>query len=119
MSTSPETTAKGSYFVLRVPDIDRCAEFYRLIGLPVSREQHGSGPVHYSFPFGSETVCELYPVRGFGKVASAVRLGFVVPDIEAARAALSQAGVTIMPGSSERSFVALDPSGNQVEISQA
>lgn len=38
--------------VLRSPDIDRAATFYRTMGLILTRHSHGAGPEHYSSEVG-------------------------------------------------------------------
>ena len=118
---TPESTSKelpqGSYVVLRVPDLERSAHFYRSLGLELTEEKHGDGPVHYSFPLTADVVCELYPLRaGSTAPISGIRLGFSVADPAALRATLASSGHSISDGYTPGSFVVIDPSGNQVEV---
>jgi catechol 2,3-dioxygenase-like lactoylglutathione lyase family enzyme len=109
---------QGSYVVVRVPDIESSAEFYKLLGLELTREKHGDGPIHFSFKLSASVVCELYPLKKDAPSAPpGVRLGFQVDDLPALRERLVSHGLSVSAGASEASFVVLDPSGNQVEIS--
>jgi catechol 2,3-dioxygenase-like lactoylglutathione lyase family enzyme len=116
-----ESTAKeapqGSYVVLRVPDLERSANFYRALGLELTEEKHGEGPVHYSFPLAADVVCELYPLRA-GSLAPVpgIRLGFAVLNPDAVRAELARSGYSVSDGHTPGAFVVVDPSGTQVEI---
>lgn len=42
------STPRLNLIVLRVADIDRAAEFYRLLGVEFTKHAHGSGPLHYA-----------------------------------------------------------------------
>ena len=61
--------------VLRCRDIEATRPFYTQLGLTFTREQHGSGPVHYSTYLGG-LLLELYPTNG---EPDNVRLGFSIP----------------------------------------
>ncbi|WMP19471.1 VOC family protein [Thiothrix lacustris] len=61
--------------VLRCRDIEATRTFYTQLGLTFTREQHGSGPVHYSTYLGG-LLLELYPTNG---EPDNVKLGFSVP----------------------------------------
>ena len=114
-----QTAPQGSYVVIRVADVERSAQFYRSLGLELTREKHGEGPVHFSFQLSPEVVCELYPLKnGVEPSTPQVRLGFRVDDLESLRANLVSAGSSIVAGATDDSFIVLDPSGNQVEISR-
>lgn len=84
--------------VLRCSDVEKSAQFYRALGLPMIREQHG-GPIHYSATVGS-TVLELYPA---GDSRGRVRLALQVP-VPAHQSNLSMT-------------TSRDPDGNTVEVS--
>jgi len=110
---------QGTYVVVRVPDVERSAEFYRSLGLELTQEKHGEGPLHYSFTLRDSVVCELYPLKQTSDAKTpGVRLGFEVVDLETLRKKLTSQGREILPGSSTSSFVVIDPSGNQVEITE-
>jgi catechol 2,3-dioxygenase-like lactoylglutathione lyase family enzyme len=74
--------------VLRTPDPARAAAFYSRLGLRFSQHRHGSGPEHFSaeLPGG---VFELYPVSSDEASTLGTRIGFRVPSVDAALAALS------------------------------
>lgn len=109
-----------SLLVLRVSDLERAADFYRLLGFEFKKHAHGSGPEHYA----SETeglVFELYPASAKRPVSSSVRMGFVVEDIDAMTVrlgGLTGAKVLSMPADSEwgRRAVVADPDGHRVEL---
>lgn len=109
---------QGTYVVVRVPDVERSADFYRSLGLELTQEKHGEGPIHYSFQLSRSVVCELYPLKqGSDAPTPGVRLGFEVADVAALKRTLAAQGRELLPGTSSASFVVIDPSGNQVEIS--
>ncbi|MGV0740709.1 hypothetical protein ABQF35_30580 [Mycobacterium syngnathidarum] len=63
--------------VLYVSDLDRSRIFYELLGLDLTEEAHGGGPVHYYAELPGGLVLEPYPAGG--KVTR-TRLGFTVRD---------------------------------------
>src|SRR6185436_20350836 len=75
--------------VLRSPDVARAAAFYTRLGLQFSQHRHGSGPEHFAaeLPGG---VFELYPLAADGASTLGTRVGFRVPSVDAAVAALSE-----------------------------
>jgi len=109
-----------SLLVLRVSDLERAADFYRLLGFEFKKHAHGSGPEHYA----SETeglVFELYPASAKQPVSCSVRIGFAVEDVDAMTARLegvAGAKVVSMPSDSEwgRRAVVADPDGHRVEL---
>jgi len=108
--------------VLRSPDIDRAAAFYSCLGLEFQKHRHGSGPEHFAAELGG-SVFELYPLADGVASTSGTRVGFRVPSVDEAVAALSQyAGAIISaPRDSEwgRRAVVADPDGHRVELVQA
>jgi hypothetical protein len=113
-------TPRVNLVVLRVADIDRAAAFYCLLGFEFTRHAHGSGPQHYA----SETdgfVFELYPATPEQPVSSSTRIGFTVPDVDAAATTLGAvAGARLItaPKDSEwgRRAVMADPDGHRIEL---
>ena len=107
--------------VLRSPDLARAAAFYTRLGLQFSQHRHGSGPEHYAaeFPGG---VFELYPLSSDGASTLGTRIGFRVPSVDAALAALSEypAAVVTPARDSEwgRRAVVADPDGHRIELIQ-
>ena len=75
MSPAPALTL----VVVRCRDLEQSRRFYQAIGLILTAEQHGTGPLHYSSQLGA-TVLELYPASD---APSNVRLGVCVTDVRA------------------------------------
>ncbi|AKT37274.1 VOC family protein [Chondromyces crocatus] len=109
--------------VLRTRDVPRLVAFYRAMGLPFVEEQHGAGPTHFSCELGG-LVVEIYPARpgttGASEGAADLRLGFRVPSIERALAALTQTSPCVRSGPRAdawgRCAVVVDPDGRAVEL---
>jgi lactoylglutathione lyase len=107
--------------VLRSPDIQRAAAFYTRLGLKFSRHRHGSGPEHFAaeLPGG---VFELYPLLPDSPSTFGTRIGFCIPSIDAALAAIGDYpnAVLIPAKASEwgRRAVVSDPDGHRVELLQ-
>jgi predicted enzyme related to lactoylglutathione lyase len=106
--------------VIRSGDLERAARFYRALGIPLEREQHGPGPEHLAGRAGA-VVLEIYPA-GESAGAEGIRLGFRVVSLAATLAAVQEAGgiVTSPPHESAwglRAVVA-DPDGRRVELIQ-
>ena len=99
-----------NHVALEVDDIDRALEFYgRLFDL----ELRGRGPGMAFVDIGDQFVALM---QGRSQPPDRARhFGLVVDDKEAARRALEEAGVKILPG---RRLDFLDPFGNRVEIVQ-
>lgn len=91
--------AIASLLVIYSEQLDVCRDFYAGIGLPLVREQHGAGPVHYSSELAGGLVLELYPGRP-KRTTGRLRLGLTVT-----------AGV-LSPG--EHNFT--DPDGRAVVV---
>jgi lactoylglutathione lyase len=107
--------------VLRSPDLAKSAQFYARLGLRFIRHQHGRGPEHLAAKLGSG-VFELYPQSPDGPSSLGTRIGFSVPSLDSAIAALGEypAAIISPPRKSEwglRAVVA-DPDGHRVELVQ-
>ncbi len=108
--------------VLRSPDIDRAAAFYARLGLKFSKHRHGTGPEHFAaeMPGGA---FELYPLSSDGKSTLGTRIGFRVPSVDAALAALSDYAEAIVTPAKDsewgRRAVVADPDGHRVELLEA
>lgn len=50
-----------SLVVIYTEQLEACRAFYIDLGLPLVREQHGSGPVHVAAELADSVVLELYP----------------------------------------------------------
>jgi lactoylglutathione lyase len=103
--------------VVRCQDVESAHRFYAALGLSLTKEQHGAGPVHYSCQLGS-TVLELYPTTS---ATSNVRLGLAVPNLDVAleRVRLLGGRIEREPTPESRVAVVRDPDGNALELSQA
>jgi catechol 2,3-dioxygenase-like lactoylglutathione lyase family enzyme len=99
-----------NHVALEVDDVDRALEFYgRLFDL----ELRGRGPGMAFVDIGDQFVALM---QGRSQPPDRARhFGLVVDDKVAARRALEEAGVEILPG---RRLDFLDPFGNRVEIVQ-
>ena len=99
-----------NHVALEVDDVDRALEFYgRLFDLELRGRGHGMAFVD----IGDQFVALM---QGRSQPPDRARhFGLVVDDKEAARRALEEAGVEILPG---RRLDFLDPFGNRVEIVQ-
>jgi len=108
--------------VLRSPDLARAAAFYSRLGLQFTRHRHGNGPEHFAaeLPGG---VFELYPISPDGASTLGTRIGFRVPSVDAALAALSDyPNAVVTPARDSewgRRAVVSDPDGHRVELLQA
>lgn len=102
--------------VLRCGNLEASRRFYSALGLVLTTEQHGSGPVHYSCQLGT-TVLELYPAQS---KTTSTRLGIGVPSVATALGALRSLGNSIdhEPTPERRSCLVRDPDGNAVELTQ-
>ena len=102
--------------VLKTHRLDELLKFYTAIGFRFSMERHGNGPTHYAAELGG-AVFELYPLpEEVGQADRTTRLGFTVPDLDAALRALESAGFvqgTTPPGNRA---VLRDPDGRAVEL---
>ena len=107
--------------VLRSSDVERAAKFYSRLGLQFARHQHGKGPEHFAAEI-SGSVFELYPLTGDGPSTLGTRIGFSLPCLDSAVAALSDfpGAVILPPKDSEwgRRAVVVDPDGHRVELLQ-
>jgi lactoylglutathione lyase len=106
-------------FVLRSSDIAHAAVFYSQQGLEFTHHRHGSGPEHFAAELSGGGVLELYPITD-GTSTRGTRIGFRVPSVDEAVAALSDYPDAIVtpPCDSEwgrRADVA-DPDGHSVEL---
>lgn len=108
--------------VIRSPNIDRAVTFYQGLGLVFIKHAHGAGPEHYTCDAG-DLVFEIYPLREGEASTTSVRLGFRVPAVDDAVAALERLGAEAVspPANSSwgRRAVLVDFDGHRVEIMEA
>jgi len=106
--------------VLRCRDLEAARTFYELFGYRFAKHAHGSGPEHYAHE-GDAFVLELYPASS-PTSGDMTGLGIAVPSLPEAHARLSEAGcapAAIRDNPWGRSFVARDPDGRRVEVTEA
>ena len=109
----------NNLLVLRSPDIDRAAEFYRQLGLLFTKHSHGSGPEHYS-----SSVCgfvfEIYPSRDENDVTNNTRIGFSVDSVDGCLELLEKLNVDVVSPAKDsewgRRAVVRDLDGHTVEL---
>ncbi|MGB7157853.1 MAG: VOC family protein [Tepidisphaeraceae bacterium] len=104
--------------VLRCRDVEASRAFYETFGLHFTRHAHGSGPEHFAYE-DERGVIELYPATS-QTPGDMTGLGFRVENLEESRRTLAAyAPGAIRENSWGRSFVARDPDGRRVEVTQA
>lgn len=105
--------------VLRSADMARAVAFYSRLGLQFSQHRHGTGPEHFSAEMAG-AVFEIYPAAPNGPSTLGTRIGFRVPSVDAALAALADyPGAVVSPAKSSewgRRAVVADPDGHRVEL---
>jgi lactoylglutathione lyase len=105
--------------MLRVADLERAANFYRLLGLEFIKHAHGLGPEHYACERPG-FVFELYLASPKQPVSASTRLGFAIVGIDQLVTNLAAAGLTVLsaPRDSEwgRRALVVDPDGHRVEL---
>lgn len=108
--------------VLRSADIDRAAQFYQVLGLEFTKHRHGTGPEHYASELEG-FVFEIYPRQKEGDDSTGTRIGFRVPSVDEAIAAMEKAGAKVvsLPKDSAwgRRAVIDDLDGHRVELTEA
>ena len=105
--------------VLRSPDIERAAAFYRALGLDLTLHAHGTGPQHYAAEHGG-MVFELYPQTVKSSPTTGTRIGFKVASVDAVIQQLTAVGAAVItpPADSEwgRRAVVKDLDGHTIEL---
>ncbi|MGV3661986.1 MAG: VOC family protein [Prosthecobacter sp.] len=105
--------------VLRSPDIEHAAVFYRQMGLLFSRHAHGTGPEHYTSEV-SGLVFEIYPLTPTCQPTTSTRIGFRVDSVDEVVGLLVEIGAQVLtpPADSEwgRRAVVKDLDGHVVEL---
>ncbi len=105
--------------VLRSEDPARAVAFYSKLGMRFSQHRHGNGPEHFAAELAGG-VFELYPLAPGGASTLGTRIGFRVPSVDSALAALSEYPATIVSPAKDsewgRRAVIADPDGHRVEL---
>jgi catechol 2,3-dioxygenase-like lactoylglutathione lyase family enzyme len=107
--------------VLRSPDMERAAAFYTRLGLQFVKHRHGAGEEHLAAELAGG-VFELYPAKDGHESTLGTRVGFTVPSVDDALAALGDYPDAIVSPAKDsqwgRRAVVRDPDGHKVEIVQ-
>jgi len=99
----------------------RAAAFYERLGLVFKQHRHGAGPEHFSAEL-DRMVFEIYPPAKDGASTVGTRIGFRVPSVDAAVAALSDFPGAVISAAKDsewgRRAVVADPEGHKIELVQ-
>ncbi len=107
-------------------EVEGCIAFYRALGVPLQGEDHGDGLLHAAADMGGVHFA-VVPGTGVGnspgyQEAGSSFVGFWVPSLEAAAAALGACGADVIVHHEIREWgcrlVAADPDGRPVEVNQ-
>jgi lactoylglutathione lyase len=105
--------------VLKTPQVDKLRAFYQALGVELSEERHGKGPLHYAGRMG-DAVLEVYPLAEEIAPDAASRLGFAVGDVEAVMRSLREIGAPVVNPPQETAWgyraVVRDPDERAVEL---
>jgi len=106
--------------VLRTPDPEKLATFYRLLGCSFEHHQHGKGPWHYATTIGTTTL-EIYPLtKSQNEADKNLRLGFAINNFETVLATLQQHHFQISGSPQQTDFgymaVVQDSDGRKIEL---
>jgi lactoylglutathione lyase len=112
--------------VLYAGDMQRTAEFYRTLGIPLEKEEHDEGPVHFAAELGSVHYA-IYPARSTGPKHARYSVGdvfhgFFVDSLDTVKGRLKTHGATVLSDHEVMPWgcriVAQDPDGRAVEVNQ-
>lgn len=110
---------KLSLLVIRSPDIDRAAIFYKTLGLLLGRHSHGSGPEHFVGVVDG-IAFEIYPLLKGQLPTTDTRFGFTVDSVDELIPLLEAAGATVTVRPHDRDWgrhaVVKDFDGHRVEL---
>lgn len=110
---------KLNLLVIRVADLVRSRTFYEALGLELSEERHGSGPVHWSAKL-DEGVLELYPLGSSATPTIGTRFGLLVAGVDAIVDRALTAGGSLVTAAGDspwgRRAVIADPDGHKIEL---
>jgi hypothetical protein len=114
------TDVSLSLVVLKTRQVENLRAFYRALGIELTDEQHGKGPIHYAGRVGS-VVLEVYPLLEDGTPTdTTTRLGFTIEKLAEATERLKALGVSIpdKPQATEWGYrvIVRDPDGRAVEL---
>ena len=108
--------------VLKTRQVEQLRLFYQTLGIELTEEQHGKGPLHFAGRVGG-VVIEVYPLADDGTPGdTSTRLGFAVENLAAVVQALQGIGTKVETPPKETAWgfqaVVRDPNGRAVELTQ-
>jgi lactoylglutathione lyase len=108
--------------VLKTRQVEQFRRFYQTLGMEMTEERHGKGPVHFSARAGT-VVVEVYPLGDDGNpVDFSTRLGFGVENLAEVIRGLEAIGTNVVKAPKETDLgwqaVVKDPDGRSVELTQ-
>lgn len=106
--------------VLKTHQLNKLEAFYSSLDICFAEKRHRDGPLHLAARVG-DLVLELYPLPAdAGPADGTTRLGFAVPDLDAALRSLDAVGAVLVgqPKMTPwgRRAVVRDPDGRAVEL---
>jgi lactoylglutathione lyase len=105
--------------VLRSPDTARAVGFYTRLGLQFQKHRRGTGAEHFAAEMAG-SVFEIYRLSPDAASTLGTRIGFAVPSVDAALAAIRDyPGSAVSPAKDSewgRRAVVVDPDGHKVEL---
>lgn len=112
-----------NFIMFRTSQIEQVKDFYKGIGLILNEEQHGNGPIHYSY-VQDQLVIEIYPGTEAKppswKDAGALMLGFYVENINKIIQSIDKLKGKVISNPSETirgvRAVIEDPDGRRIEL---
>ena len=112
--------------VLYARDMEKTAEFYRTLGIPLGKEDHGEGPIHYATELGAVHYA-IYPAQSPGSAperhsAGDTFHGFFVDSLDEVVDRLRSTGALMLSNHEVMPWgcriVVRDPDGRAVEVNQ-
>jgi lactoylglutathione lyase len=108
--------------VLKTRQVEQLRLFYETLGIGLTEEQHGKGPMHFAGQVG-DVVIEVYPLTDESTpVDASIRLGFAVDNLAEVVQKLQSIGSEIVTPPRETAWgvqaVVHDPDGRAVQLSQ-
>ncbi|TXK80685.1 VOC family protein [Paenibacillus sp. N3.4] len=112
-----------NFIMFRTSKIEAVKKFYQGIGLELNEEQHGNGPIHYSY-VQDQFVIEIYPGTEANtpnwKDSGALMIGFYVENINKVilKIDVLKGKVISSPTETDRGIRAVleDPDGRRIEL---
>jgi lactoylglutathione lyase len=111
--------------ILHSSRLEKCAAFYRELGLSLEHEQHGDGPVHYAGELQGAHIA-IYEAKpgtaGARGIGGATQIGFRVSSLEETFRLVVEAGAKVLVEPQTvpwgKRVVVEDPDGRPVELNQ-